>query len=432
MRQLWSYQDYLSHLTHTNNLVRRWAFKAIEKRFPRRYTPEVAKLIGDSDAHLACAAPRYLAHHQAIDHAPAILESFLKDDGNVPSNCAIALGDMHYEPAVDAVLDRLMHCESVNTLLGILSYLGKIRRDGCHQALKDVFVQLSDDYLADDAAEHLLDHRDPEDVPLVLGTCIKKADPDVRSDMFLKQLIRSVGAAGMYVDLTEHGGRDVLEAPKQAIKEMLEQYPMISPDSEKTDEIADLIEGSQYQHIATSLMFDAENIVRSRFPDGHSTDHLSEIYEYDILSLAFLEQFSKRSSYWKRAIRNKNIGRNFVSGVLACYFSIRERGGYLRALAPEAPCEDLINAIKATGSEFPEALQDRLIELSPVEELKAALTEELLTWGDIWIVRLMGRIGDGAFIPDLVRVVRDADDLSYIYSDAIRALNGTDESAHES
>jgi len=31
MHQLWSYQDYVSYLTHTNNQVRRWAFKAIEK-----------------------------------------------------------------------------------------------------------------------------------------------------------------------------------------------------------------------------------------------------------------------------------------------------------------------------------------------------------------------------------------------------------------
>jgi hypothetical protein len=47
-------------------------------------------------------------------------ESFLRDKGNVPGNCAIALGDMHYEPAFDAVLDRIPHCESGNALFGIL------------------------------------------------------------------------------------------------------------------------------------------------------------------------------------------------------------------------------------------------------------------------------------------------------------------------
>jgi len=93
MHQLWSYHDYVDHLTHPNDLVRRWAFKAIKERFPRRYTKEVANLIGDSDEYLACTAPKYLAYHSAIDQAPAILQSFLNDKGNVPSNCAIALGD---------------------------------------------------------------------------------------------------------------------------------------------------------------------------------------------------------------------------------------------------------------------------------------------------------------------------------------------------
>jgi len=101
-------------------------------------------------------------------------------------------------------------------------------------------------------------------------------------------------------------------------------------------------------------------------------------------------------------------------------------------LKPEAACKDLINAVKAAGPEFPKILQDRLLGLSPIEELKATLTKELLTWGDIWAVRLMGRIGDISSVPDLIRVIRDIDGLSYIHDDAIRALSGMDDSAHES
>jgi len=432
MRQLCSYQDYVDHLTHPGSLVRRWAFEAIEKRFPRRYTGEVAKLIGDSDEHLACAAPKYLAHHKATEHAAAVLESFLKDEGNVPGNCAIALGDMHYEPAVDAVLDRIPHCESGNTLFGILYYLGKIRRDDCHQALRDIFAQLSDDYVGGAAAHHLLEHRDPEDVPLVLSMYIDTADPGVSRDMFLKGLMDSAGAGGLFSDLTEYGDQEILEAPQKALKRAMGQYPMISAETETINEVARLIKDGEYQHIATSLMFEAQNIFRSRFPEDHPADHLSEIFELDSLALAFLEEFSRRASYWKAAIESESIGRNLVAAVLACYFSIHERGGYLRALDPEATCENLTDALKKAGPEFPKALRDRLVKLSPVEELKAALTEELLTWGDLWTVRLMGQLGDDAFAPELIRVVRDADGLSYIHADAVRALNGIDESAHES
>lgn len=53
------------------------------------------------------------------------------------------------------------------------------------------------------------------------------------------------------------------------------------------------------------------------------------------------------------------------------------------AVNPEANCEDLILALKSTGKEFPKILRDRLVEMSPTVELKAALSDNLLTWGDI-------------------------------------------------
>ncbi len=107
------------------------------------------------------------------------------------------------------------------------------------------------------------------------------------------------------------------------------------------------------------------------------------------------------------------------------------REAYTRAYAPEASRDDLLNSLKLAGAEFPETLQDRLVELSPVTELKTALSEDLLTWGDIWTVRLMGRIGDSAFVPDLLRVLGISNTLSYIHGDAIQALNGIDESGHK-
>jgi len=72
-----------------------------------------------------------------------------------------------------------------------------------------------------------------------------------------------------------------------------------------------------------------------------------------------------------------------------------------------------------------------LVELAPIDELKAALSEELLEWGDIWAVRLMGKIGHIAFIPDLIRVVLESDGLDFIHGDAIDALHGIEEPGHE-
>jgi len=431
MRQLWSYQDYVEHLSHSNIVVRRWAFEVLKERFPRQYTPEIARLIGDQDEHLACSAPKYLAHFGAIDHASAILRSFIEDKGNVPSNCAIALGDMHYEPAVDTILDRLTRCENPNTFLGILYYLGKIRRNDCHQALRDAFLHLADHYFVGVAGAHLLDHRDPEDVPLVLGTYFKESQANIDRDMFLSHLMNSVGARGLYESFTKYGAKNILDTSGDVLKGMVHNYPTIDPGSEIIDELVKLLENGRYHHVITSLMFDAREIVRARASEYKNKDHLFEIMEYDALGVAFLEEFSKRSSIWKRVTKPEKFARNLISAVLACYFSILGRGGYLQALSSPVTSEGLIDALKAACPEFPEAIQNRLVELAPIQELKGLLTEELLTWGDIWTVRLMGRIGRHAFVPELIRVVRETDSLSYIHEDAIDALNGMDESAHE-
>ena len=74
MNKLWNYEDYVNHLSHPDKTVRRWAFDALENHYPNRYTDEVCSLIGDEDQHLACAAPRYLAGHGAIQHSAVILE----------------------------------------------------------------------------------------------------------------------------------------------------------------------------------------------------------------------------------------------------------------------------------------------------------------------------------------------------------------------
>jgi len=431
MQRLWNYEDFVKRLAHPDSLVRTWAFDIVEKRFPRHYTPDVARLIGDPDEHLACAAPRYLARYKATEFAADILDSMFKSRENVPSNCALALGDMHYEPAVDPLLEMLPRCEDLNTFLGILHYLGKIHRKDCHHALREVFLQFQGRDWAEVAAFHLLEHFHTEDVPLVLEAFLSDIAQSPGHDHFLKYLASSVGAGKLFDDFAERYGVDILSDPQKTILEVLKQHSIAEPESSLTEELTQLISRGEYGHVATSLMFNAQKLVRSRFPDQDSKDSLLQIYNLDKLALAFLEEFSRRASSFSKAGENKEIIRSLISAILANYFSIVGREAYTRVFEPEASCDDLLNSLKLAGAEFPEALQDRLVELSPVIELKAALSEELLTWGDIWTVRLMGRIGDSAFVPDLLRVLRYSDSLSYIHEDAIRALNGIDDSGHE-
>ena len=52
MNKLWNYEDYVKHLNHENEIVRRWAFDVLENRFLNRYTDQVVNLINDENEYL--------------------------------------------------------------------------------------------------------------------------------------------------------------------------------------------------------------------------------------------------------------------------------------------------------------------------------------------------------------------------------------------
>ncbi len=265
MNPIWTYQDYVNHLAHPNNLVRKWAFDALDERYPRCFTKEVSSLIGDSDEYLACMAPLYLASHNAIFFAPAILKCFQEHEGRIAGRCATALGDMRYEPAVEDMLERLRFCKDADMFLGIVHYLSKIRRDDCHRALQNIFTQMQTDIFANWVAASLLKHRDPEDVPLVLGNCLNTTVKDFDLDRFSRSLLVSVGATELYDDLSSYSRQNILDAPRKALQGLQKQNPMINPSLKIIDDIISLIKKSEYQHIATTLMFDARNLFHNRF-----------------------------------------------------------------------------------------------------------------------------------------------------------------------
>jgi HEAT repeat protein len=431
MHRLWSYQDYVGHLSHSSSLVRNWAFEAISEQYPRRFSPEVAVLIGDPDKHLACQAPKYLAEHGADEFAPAILESFLNDDHMIASNCAGALGKLKYEPAFDVVVERLRNVEDIEIFLGIIHYLGCIHRNDSHEVLTSVFSQSQDSDYVGSMVGSLLAHRKPTDVPMVMDTLFVK-DDKFRTDMFLRNIMSSVSAGGLYRNLTEYGRENILEDPKKAIEKLLQHNQALKITPELKEEIISKLDRRQYHDLATSLLFDAQQTVRSRFPEEDKVpDFLQETFNSDKLSVAVLEWFAKKHSKWGVAQKEEDFFRNLVSTVLATHLCINERNTYITALESNAPLDELMNATKNADEDFPKRIIERLVELSPINELKNALTKELLDWGDIWIVRTMGKIGDKAFVPDLIRVLRDTDPLAYIYSDAITALHGIEEAGHE-
>ena len=227
-------------LTHANKLVRSWALNVIRERFPRRYTPEVAGLLEDPDEHVASAAARYLGKHKAVEFAPTLLKGLFSSNGNVPGNCASALGDMFYEPTADQILEFLPRCSDANTFLGILHYLGRIHREDCHQALRSAFHHVQDQYFGDSAALYLLEHQDPNDVPLVLDSDFKKAEP--KGNIHLRKLLESVNGSALCEDFADCRG-ELLSNPRESISAVIRRHAIIEPEPGLLDELCKMVEG---------------------------------------------------------------------------------------------------------------------------------------------------------------------------------------------
>ncbi len=72
-----------------------------------------------------------------------------------------------------------------------------------------------------------------------------------------------------------------------------------------------------------------------------------------------------------------------------------------------AGCADLMAALKYSGPGLPRKITDRLVGLEAPDELRTVLTDDFDTWGDIWAVELMGRIGDASLVPELIAMIRN-------------------------
>ncbi len=431
MKRLWNITDYIERLSHHSGLVRRWAFKAIEEFHPRQYVKEVSNLIGDPVEHLACAAPRYIAKHNGIEFAPAILECFKNTSGVVAGNCIEALKRMKYEAAYDTVLQKYSKIRDHDELLGVIDYLGMIKTKESHKILKSAFNQFKHEYFIGGVADSLLAHGNPSDIDLIIDQILKKNQKGIALDNLIRRLVQAVSAPDLYRHIAgDYGKSEILEKPKQILEDLVRSTPLIADHGKKTDKIADLISKGQYENLISTLMFEAKKAVQDRYSENLCPAYLEEMKACDNIAIRILEGFGKKTNVVREIKLKREKGAKLLSSIIAIYFSVISREPFIGALNPEASLNDLIHSLKKAGPNFSKPIEKRLIEIAPIADLKTALTKELDTWGDIWIVKLMGGIGNPSFIPDLISIINEADPISFIFGDAIHALQCIDETGH--
>jgi hypothetical protein len=240
-------------------------------------------------------------------------------------------------------------------------------------------------------------------------------------------------ANGYYRDLSENMGRKSIQNdPEDVFDSFFKRNDHLSVSPDVQDKLKNMLAKKQCRDLVIFLMFEAKNMINRTYPEDRLSGEVRKLFDRDLMGVALFKEFSGQPSLWNKIKRPENSNTNYLIGfLLSVFFSIVERQAYVRALLPDAQITDLIEALQHSGSNPPEALCQKIVDLAPVSELKTALSHELNTWGDIAVVKIMGRIGSKEFLPDLIRVLNDADFMAYIHGDAITALNALDESADE-
>ena len=430
MNKLWHYDDYVKQLSYENSLVRKRAFEAINSRYIRTYTDEVAGLLHDDDDRLVRGALRYLSYHQASQYAPVILEKFKAADGTLVSNCAIALARMNYEPALDHMLEKFSVTENIETALGIMEYLGQTSDNRARTTLQSSVRQIEDSFVLSSAVSSLLRHCHTEDITLVMERGFDAEKSEFKGS-FLRDVLNPLDGSAYFRDLTEYGKNHILTKPETTLENLFSKNSHITADPAFKNDIIGKLKKLQYREFAAVILQEARRVVSARYADNEDRPWVSNLMATDNMCLELLTYISEQTVLWKQAIRKKEVLKDFISFIVSAYMAVMERGAYINAMHPEADMDILLSAVKCSGAGIPKNIMDRIKEEAPVMPLKNALSDDLSTWGDVWIVSLMGMIGKKEFLPDLIRVLKETDTLDYIYNDALTSVNTLEESADE-
>ncbi|MGB9498534.1 MAG: hypothetical protein ACKVE4_02030 [Dissulfuribacterales bacterium] len=331
---------------------------------------------------------------------------------------------MNYEPATDAMLERFVAPDGSETFLGILDFLGNIHSETCREALQAAVCQIKDSFLQGSAMAGLLRHHHPEDIALVMDTVF---DSDLSDDILLRNVLSPLGGEPYFSDLTGYGENLIISAPGKTIDALVEKNDHIKIDPSIIKNLTAFLEKKQYDDLITIILFDVRRMMNARYPENAYPKSLTECFGQDAMCMGLFEDLSKRAPRFGKIKQLPDV----IAFILSAYFAVNERIAYVKALSPEAGVDDLLCALKNAGPSLPVLIQEKIKNLSDVSKLKEALTETLITWGDIWTVRIMGKMGNKEFVPDLIRVFQTADSMDYIYDNALTAIDALDESAEE-
>ncbi|MCP4687293.1 MAG: hypothetical protein GY859_04535 [Desulfobacterales bacterium] len=326
MHRIWKYQDYVDRLSHSSKYVRRWAFSGLTEQFPRRFAPEVAQLLDDPDDRQGNKAPEYLARHGAAEFAPAILKCFLKTSGTRAANCLKALGMLEYEPAFEAVVEKLVTFRPLDTDMfsGITRYLGYIRTEDSRTLLRRMLTELEDlpDTAFSGIAANLAHHEAPSDLAIILDAVLERKPDSFEMQSVFREIMYVIGACGVFNDFNTHEGLKIIENPAHALDKLSEHHPALHVDSDARTELVERLEKGHYHDLTTALLFEVKNILGKRYDETNIPDFLASSYKKDLMAAAFLEHTANNYQKWRHDPARDDETRCLITAVVAAWLAV--------------------------------------------------------------------------------------------------------------
>ena len=429
MEPLWNYQDLVKLLGHKQLSVQRWAFERLDKNFASQFTPEVASLLQTPDPYLVTSVLEYLTRFQRKEFTPQILELYHKSTAYLHTSCLIALGKLGDDSAFDSLQQSLSLEDNPHQFDAGLQYLTELGNEQSQHQLLELLQQHWQSPYITEIVRGLVRSLRPQDVAPILSLALKKGITPYIQEQFFEALVGELQVEEHYFMLVmEDQGQTILDNPLAFLEHFQFSTPALKVKVELLEKIADLIRSKNPRDLFLFLSKEAQKCLSERYEDP-CPPHLEGIYQRDHFALEMLRVISAKKD-WKQIKKKQPHQQRLIALGLSAYFLIHTSWIFDKGLAVDAPLEDLLFSLSCCGSFCPSELNQRLLELAPAEQLKQQLTEQLYSWGDKHILRLMGKIGDPTFLPVFLGIFKEVEELEELLPEAETGLSSLKKAGH--
>jgi hypothetical protein len=269
-RLLWTADDAARFARHPDTPLRFWALERLTTLFPDRAGDALIPLLGDPDGHLVLQASEFLAGTGDRErYGPILMEYLCQAHGEHVGYLALALGRLHYEPALPIILETMAReldgppTMPWYSLWRVIQAAGLLGGGEARTALWKHLQTLTPAHPLHPAIlGALLDAARPEDVTATVQA-YRSWPVAENPDPYLEQLAGAADASRLVYEIRQVAARG-LPAALQAAYDWLASPPRLS-----TRVQMDLQRAFRHRHLRTAevLLAAARQLVQERGDD---------------------------------------------------------------------------------------------------------------------------------------------------------------------